>query len=66
MSAKYTEFGEYKIFCSQSSYSGELYPKCKNESHKKANLGNLANLFNVCKMILYYGSHIKPTNLYFM
>ena len=53
MSAKYTEFGEYKIFCSQSSYSGELYPKCKNESHKKANLGNLANLFNVCKMILY-------------
>ena len=33
---------------------------------KKTNLGNLANLFNLCNKILIFGSQMKPTNLYLM
>ena len=42
------------------------YPNCKNKNLKKKNLGDLANLFNLCNKILIFGSHMNPTNLYLM
>ena len=38
----------------------------KSNSQKKPNLGDLANLSNLCNKILIFGSQMKPKNLYLM
>ena len=64
MSAKYTEFCEYKKFCSQSSYRGEKQPKCEKENHKKVNFWKSSQSFQYYD--INFESQMKPTNLYLM
>ena len=44
----------------------KISPNAKIKFQKKPNLGDLANLSNLCNKILIFGSQMKPKNLYLM